>query len=154
MENSVRFGLPLLVAGQGQKDITHNEAIVALDCLLHVAVESSGLLQPPASAQAGSAWIVGAPAEGAWEGQEGRIACLTPGGWRFFAPAAGLAVWNVELGRAQRFDGTSWRLEPVPASSVPAAPAVSGGTVVDAEARAAVSAIVARLRDLGLFSTT
>lgn len=152
METTDRFGLPLLVYGQGQKDVTHNEALVALDCLLHVRIESAGLARPPADPQVGSAWLVGASPEAEWVGRAGHVACLTPAGWRFFAPVAGLAVWNAALGRCQRFDGTTWRLEPKPTLSTPAAPSVAGGSVVDVEARAAIGAIVARLVELGLLA--
>ncbi len=152
METTGRFGLPLLVFGQGQKDVTHNEAVMAIDCLLHLHVEGAGLERPPASPQPGSAWLVGAPAEDAWVGQEGRIACYTSAGWRFFTPATGLAVWNAELGRSQRFDGVAWRLDPKPALVVPPAPSAEGGSVVDAEARAAIASVVERLRDLGFFA--
>ncbi len=152
MESTQRFGLPLLVHGQGQKDVTHNEAIAGIDVLLHGQIESAGLLRPPAGAAVGAAWLVGTPAEAEWSGRDGQIAHLSAAGWRFFPPATGLALWNAAIGRCQRFDGMNWRLDPKPALAVPAAPSVSGGTTVDAEARAALAAIVTRLIELGVFA--
>jgi hypothetical protein len=39
MESTDRFSLPLLVAGQAQKELFHNEALLALDTIVAGAVE-------------------------------------------------------------------------------------------------------------------
>ena len=44
---SDRFALPLLHAGQAQKEITHNEALQLIDMLLHPYAESASLTAPP-----------------------------------------------------------------------------------------------------------
>jgi hypothetical protein len=152
METTRRFELPLLVYGQGQKDITHNEAVLGIDFLLHGQIESAALRRPPAAPTIGSAWLVGSPAEDDWSGREGQLACLSAAGWRFYRPATGMALWNAELGRCQRFDGTQWRYEPRPALAAPVRPFAEGGTVIDEQARAALAAVVARLVELGIFA--
>lgn len=152
METTQRFGLPLLVFGQGQKDLTHNEAISAIDCLLHGRIVRAGLRRPPIGPTVGDAWLIGEPAEEDWVGLEGQIACWTAAGWRFFQPVAGMALWNAELGRCQRFDGLDWRLDPAPALGVPPQPLVEGGSVVDVQARTALAAVITRLTDLGIFA--
>ncbi len=65
LETTTRFAVPLLVAGQGQKDVTHNEAVLALEALAHPVVEDAGRTTPPASAAVGEAYVVGAGASGA-----------------------------------------------------------------------------------------
>ncbi|WP_448582466.1 DUF2793 domain-containing protein [Thermaurantiacus sp.] len=152
METTQRFGLPLLVFGQGQKDITHNEAVMGIDWLLHGRIVSAGLRRPPAAPAVGDAWLVGTPAEAEWLGHDGQMACFSAGGWRFFRPAAGLALWNAELGRCQRFDGTDWRFDPRPTMTAPVRPQLQGGSVIDAEARQALLVILARLVELGIFA--
>jgi hypothetical protein len=40
-ERSARFGLPFILPGQAQKEVFHNEALAALDGLVHAAVSGS-----------------------------------------------------------------------------------------------------------------
>ena len=42
-----RFALPLLAAGQADKELTHNEALACLDILLQPVVQAVGLTVPP-----------------------------------------------------------------------------------------------------------
>ena len=92
MDATPRWSLPLLFAGQAQKEIFHNEALMLVDALLHGRVESADLGAPPTDPAVGQCWIVAAPAEDAWGGEVGSIACWTEGGWRFVAPRAGLRM--------------------------------------------------------------
>ena len=69
-ETTDRYALPLLQVAQAQKEVTHNEAVVGIDTLLHLAVE--GVLgAPPPTPLPGQAWIIAAAASGAWAGQDG-----------------------------------------------------------------------------------
>ncbi len=144
-----RFEIPLLVAGQGQKDVTHNEALLAIDLLAHPQFESRTASTPPTDAQPGQMWIVPAEASGAWAGHEGRIAAWTDGGWRFLQPAAGISGWLGDEGLRLRWTGTMWRQEG-PAERPPVAlEPPSGGAVADVEARTAIVALQSVLRSLG-----
>jgi hypothetical protein len=79
-----RLALPYLAAGQAQKHLTVNEALAALDGLVHTAVESRTLAAPPQ-----------APADGAmYLRPPGALAAP----WQHFAPGALLRFeagdWN------------------------------------------------------------
>jgi len=133
---SPRHGLPLLFAGQAQKEFFVNEAHALIDMLLHPAVEGESN-DPPASPLEGECWLVGNAPTGDWSGQAGAIACLQTGNWLFAAPRNGMAVLDQSAGLIKRYvDG--W----VAAASVTEP---SGGATVDSEARAAVSELVAAL---------
>lgn len=136
-----RYSLPLLFSGQAQKEITVNEALVLADALLHCAIE--GMTDdPPASPVDGTAWLVGPSPTGDWAGQAGQIACRQLGNWLFVAPRDGLKVLDRSTDQEIRYSG-AW-LAPV----APSAP--TGGTTVDAEARAALSDLLDRLAEAGV----
>ncbi len=139
--NSARFALPLLVAAQAQKEITHNEALALLDGIVHPVIETDGQSAPPVDAVPGQGWIVGPGASGEWAGQDGRIALMTGGGWRFVTPVEGMQAWL--SGARGIFSGRTWSAPP--AYAVP-----DGGAVIDVEARNALSTLAAALAMAGL----
>lgn len=162
MDLTARFAMPLLVAGQLQKEWFHNEALLTVDALLCPTVEGPPAAQPPSSPVEGQCFIVAAGATGGWTGHDGALAVWTEGGWRFVAAREGLRAldrasgemllhrngsWEAGILRAQevRIDGQAVVRE---RQSAPAAP--SGGTVVDAECRAALGAVMAALQAHGL----
>ncbi len=138
MDTTARLGLPLIAAGQAQKEMTHNEALVLLDLLVPGSVVATGMNMPPGAPGLGESWIVGDAPIDAWTAHAGAIAGWTSGGWRFAAPQDGMAFWVVGAGGlARRIDG-EWTLTvPQPAVTEP-----SGGAVVDAEARGAIAAVL------------
>jgi hypothetical protein len=160
-ERSARFDLPFILPGQAQKEVYHNEALAALDGLLHPAVEGIAAA-PPASPVPGESWIVAAGATGAWAGQEGRIAVQTSGGWRFLAPVTGMSAWDKAAGHARLWTGSTWSDGKLPVTALtiggqqvvgarlPAIASPSGGTTIDAEARAALAAIIVAIKSHGL----
>ncbi len=166
MSQTDRFALPLIDTGQAQKDVTHNAAIAAIDALLHPAVGSRTLTTPPASPAPGDAWIVPVGATGVWSAQTGDIAVAEADGWRFLAPRSGMLAWIGDEGLWARFDdgGGAWLADSWPVAALQvgarrlfALPAVTvatptGGTTVDSQARTALSALVAALRDQGVIA--
>lgn len=160
-EFSPRFALPLLVPGQAQKELYHNEALAAIDAVLHATVEDR-VAAPPSAPEPGQAWIVDGGASGAWAGHAEQLAFYTAGGWRFVAPVETMTVWDKAAGLARRWTGAAWsdgavdaaRLivggEQVVGARQPAPPIPSGGTTIDSEARAAIAAITVALRTHGL----
>ncbi|WP_033919492.1 DUF2793 domain-containing protein [Sphingomonas sp. 37zxx] len=160
-----RLALPLLHAGQAQKEIIHNEALVRIDLMLAAAVQAVGMSVPPADPVAGACWIVGTGASGAWAGQDGAIAGWTANGWRFVAAREGMRAWSIADGVEARFRGGAWRLGEVAArvvlidgqqvvgSQKAAVANPVGGETIDLQGRVAVVGILAALREHGLIAT-
>ncbi len=139
---SPRHALPLLFAGQSQKEVIVNEALLAADILLHPAIEAVAS-SPPAAPANGQCWLVGTAATGAFAGQTDRIAAWSEGGWRFFAPREGIRAYDIAAAAYRLYAGGAWRL-----ASAPTAP--TGGSIVDSEARDAISNIITSLRTAGV----
>lgn len=138
-----RHALPLLFPGQAQKEFYVNEAHALLDALLHCVVEDERASPPPDPAD-GTCWLVGAAPTGVWAGHAGKLACRQLGNWLFAAPCNGLSLLNRATGQIIRYD-EGW--------IAPAAPPVpSGGATVDAELRAAFSALLGALAAAGIFA--
>jgi hypothetical protein len=161
-ETSARFFLPFILPGQAQKEAFHNEALALLDAALHACVAGSPTAEIPDDPQSGESWLVGSGAAGAWTGKTGDLATWTDGGWRFTAPVAGMTVWNLNTGYRLHWTGTAWSNGEWPVSALTiggqqvvgprleTVPSPSGGTTIDAEARAAVDAMIVALRTHGL----
>lgn len=161
---SARLGLPYLVNGQAQKDMTHNEALALIDMAVAPAILSMDAAAPPAEPEEGQCWIVAEPASGAWSDAAGRIACRTSGGWRFLSPPEGMRVWIIDRGLWGRRDAGAWIVGVEPAVEIridglavlgarkPAVALPDGGATIDAEARAALAAVIDRLRAHGLIA--
>ena len=165
MEATPRWSLPLLAAGQAQKEMFHNEALTLIDALMHGRAESADVNAPPEDPVPGTCWIVAAGAVGAWAGSTGKIACWTEGGWRFVSPRAGLTFELADRGHGVRHDGDQWRDVAVRADGVylddekvvgtrlPPIAGPSAGATIDVEARATIAAILEAMREHGLIDS-
>ena len=161
-DSTPRFQLPFILPGQAQKELFHNEALVRIDGALHPAVETAALSAPPAAPAPGQCWIVGAGASGDWTGHEARLASWSESGWRFIAPTAGMRVWDKARGLDLRWSESGWSGGELHGSAffvggakvvgerLPPVPSPSGGSIIDAEARSAVDALIVTLRTHGL----
>jgi hypothetical protein len=161
-DQSPRFGLPFILPGQAQKELFHNEALIIADALLQAAVEEGPRAAPPPSPVPGQCWIVGGGAGGAWAGRDSALAVWTEGGWRFVAPVDGMTVWDKAAGVPRRWSGGAWsggRVacagltiagKAVVGERLPEIASPSGGTIIDAEARAVLAAVIAALKSHGL----
>jgi hypothetical protein len=141
---SPRFGLPLLFAGQAQKEFSVNEAHALTDALLHCAIEGE-VPDPPATPVDGTAWLIGAVATGEWSGHDGSIACRQGANWLYVTPRDGMRVLDRSSGQIRMFLGT-WKIAAIPAPLI-------GGSVVDSEARAAILQLIGALRTAGVLPT-
>lgn len=165
MMQSDRLALPLLAAGQAEKELAHNEALLRLDIAAQPAVESADLNTPPSTPTAGRCWIVATGGSGSWTGRDGAIAGWTDNGWRFVQPGPGWRAWIADREHIMRYDGTGWideearrdgyfvAGEQVLAAQQAAIGNPTGGVTSDGEARAAITSILAALRAHGLIAT-
>ncbi|MES2442794.1 MAG: DUF2793 domain-containing protein [Pseudomonadota bacterium] len=156
-----RLALPLLQPGQAQKEMYHNEALARLDLAVQACVIAAATNIPPDDPDAGAAWIVGDAPEGVWAGQAQAVAGWTESGWRFLAAAEGMRAWVTESGGFALFSDGEWRVgeahgrlivdgEQVVGGRGEAIDDPVGGSVIDIEARDAILAILAALREHGL----
>jgi hypothetical protein len=163
-EWSDRFALPLLSAGQAQKELYHNEALARLDLLAHAAVEAYGLDTPPATPVVGQCWIVGSSPTSAWAGHAFELAGWTSSGWRFVSPRGGMVAWDAGAGHWLHHDGTNWVNGALTATSLKisgiqvvgsqlaAIPDPVGGSVIDSETRSTLVLVLDALRTHGLIA--
>ena len=108
---SARLSLPFLLPSQAQKHVTHNEALAILDSLVQLVIEAFDAVTPPASAEDGRVWAIGAAPTGDWSGQTGRLACATGGGWRFVDPLPGWIAVDAGGPILRVWTGSAW--EPI-----------------------------------------
>lgn len=108
MPDTPNLKLPYLVAAQAQKHVTHNEAIRALDALVHLAVIDRTLTAPPASSADGDRYIVASGGTGTWSGHALEIAAFQDGGWAFFTPRPGWRSWVVAEDVLVVWNGSAW----------------------------------------------
>ena len=160
-ERSARFAFPFILPGQAQKEQFHNEALAALDGLVHAAVEGIAGA-PPSDPADGECWLVDAGGSGAWAGRDDALACFNSAGWRFLTPVEGMSVWDKDAGFGRQWTGAAWSDGTVKVAAVevegqrvvgPRQPDISdpvGGATVDSEARAAISAVIVTLKSHGL----
>jgi hypothetical protein len=151
--------MPMACAGPS---IISPGALQRLDMLLCPVVEGDPIPAPPSSPPAGSCYLVAVGATGAWAGNDGSLATLTDGGWRFIAPIDGMQVldrgsgqpiirraggWERGIVRAQEYRVND---QPVVRQRQPAIGDPTGGSVVDSQCRAALASLLAAARAHGL----
>jgi hypothetical protein len=158
MDETTRWALPLLASGQAQKEITHNEAITAIDRLLHLAVVSRSVSTPPGAAVSGDAYIIAAAPSGVWSGAAGQLASFDGSGWTVSSPKPGCLAWVADEQQFAVFSSAGWLMGGWPTqglliggrSVLAAAPATvaapAGGANVDSECRAALAELLVALR--------
>ena len=109
MTETPNLGLPVIVAQQAMKHITHYEALARLDALVQAAVLQININAPPASLQAGDRYLIGATPTGDFAGQAGKLASYDGASWRYISPKAGWFIFNRADSSFSVFDGTSWK---------------------------------------------
>jgi hypothetical protein len=164
MSATDRLGLPYLLPGQSQKELFHNKSLQVLDLIVAAAVEEPPRAAPPSSPAVGSCYIVASSPSGAWLEHAGCLAGMTTAGWKFVTPIEGLAAFIRSSGVTAVFRLGAWELGTMRGNRVEiggqqvvgqrsnAIPAPTAGSVIDPEARTAISAILSALRLHGLIA--
>jgi hypothetical protein len=136
----------------------------ALDAVTAANVEEPPQVTPPPSPALGACYIVAAGATGAWSGKQDHLACFTLGGWRLIPPIDGMTAYVRSTSVWATYRSSAWELGVIRGSALniggqqvvgargAAIASPSGGTTVDAEGRAAISAILTALRAHGLIA--
>ncbi|NJC06927.1 hypothetical protein GGQ97_002720 [Sphingomonas kaistensis] len=165
MAKSHRIGLPFLSAGQAQKELLHNEALILLDAVVQGCCEGGPLNSPPEIPEQGLSYLCGNDPIGEWAGRPRDVACWSDSGWRFITPFDGLQMVDRSNGCTWRFMAGQWSSGIVRGSELhlngvrvvgdqyTAIANVSGGTVVDTQARDALAQVLSALRSHGLIAS-
>ncbi len=139
---TTNYSLPLLFAGQSQKEFFVNEAFSLIDSLMARTVLSI-LDTPPSAPNDGDTYIVGV-GSGEWSGQDDSLSIFINNAWQFVPPTAGMLAFNQDTNQLMFFSSVwSRATEPLLPQS---------GSVVDAEARIMLAEIVEALRAVGIFA--
>lgn len=165
MGKTARYALPLLSPGQAQKEVTHNEALLALDALVCGCCAQGPSNNPPMEPEIGLSYLCGLAPSGAWAGHPKAVVTWSESGWRFHAPVEGQRLHDRASGRTWCYASGEWQLGVLHATEVRvngskvlgaqqlAIANATGGGVVDVEARNALTQILAALRTHGLIAT-
>ena len=106
-DSTARLGLPYILTGQAQKEVTHNEALNRLDAVVQLSVLDRTLTVPPASPAEASVYLVATGASGLWQGKDGQIA-IYYNGWQFLVPRKGWLAWSAAEDLLLRHTGSGW----------------------------------------------
>lgn len=128
---SANLALPYLEADQAQKHVTVNEALQALDALVHLTVADRDLSTAPGSPVEGVRYIVPPVAAGAWSGQAQKIAAWQSGAWVFYTPKVGHLAYVADEAALAVWSGSAW--------VAPALGGLSGGITVLEETMSGLS---------------
>ena len=138
---SAKFSLPFLYPAQAQKEFFINEALARLDTIVHPVVEGE-TAEPLIIPAKGECWLVAANPVGIFAQHGGEIAFYDGDQWSFIAPTTGMTLYDRSANALRRYNN-GW-------STPVSIPAPTGGTVVDAEARQAIVALLQALAGLSL----
>jgi uncharacterized protein DUF2793 len=136
-----------------------------LDVLVAGSVEEAPRSTPPSAPALGNCYIVADAATDHWAGKSRHVAAWTSGGWRYIPPVEGMTVHERTSGASAVFAGGAWEVgilrgaslaiggQQVVGTRAAAIQSPTGGTVIDAEARATLDAILDMLRQHGLIDS-
>ncbi len=137
--SSLQLSLPYIQGGQAQKHVTHNEAIRALDTLVHLSVLDQRTA-PLGDEVDGDRVIVASGATGLFEGRDGFVAVFESGAWTYLEPNTGWTAFNQATGGHVVFGGTTWDPLAGGGGSVTSTPQLGINASADTNNRLTVSA--------------
>ena len=133
---TLRLAFPLLAAGQAQKHVTHNEALLALDAHVHLHLEAFNETNPPASPVDGQIFGLGPNPIGIWASKGGMIARFEDGVWHYGQPRRGWCATVGAMAIPHLHDGVVWKQ--LVETGISALPAFSLGSSGSPDQRLAV----------------
>ena len=107
MSQTAKLGLPYIITSQAQKEVTHNEALNALD-LFVARVALDFVDTPPGSPAEGDIYIVGTSPTGDFVDHDNELAQYLTGGWIFYAPYKWLDLVVEAEDTRYVWDGSAW----------------------------------------------
>jgi hypothetical protein len=120
MTTSADLGLPFIVGGQAQPEVTHNEALLLLQAMTNGAVDR-GTNTPPGSPTIGDIYIIGTSPTDAWAGRANCVTIWSGAAWDFIpgetsagtpitmgARQEGMRVWVRDENTLYIWDGSVW----------------------------------------------
>lgn len=108
MSQTDNLSLPFILPSQAQKHVTHNEALLKLDAIVQLSVESQNVASPPAVPDDGVRYLVPTSPSGDFAGQTGKLAAFQDGVYQFFDPQIGWLCYVVDESNWLYFDGSDW----------------------------------------------
>jgi hypothetical protein len=120
MTTSADLGIPFIDAGQGQPEVTHNEALLLLQAVTNGVIDR-GVNDPPVGPTIGDSYIIGAAPTGAWAGRANCVTIWSGTAWDFIpgetsagtpitmgARQEGMCVWVRDENTLYVWTGTEW----------------------------------------------
>ena len=107
-DRTTHLRLPFILPAQAQKHVTHNEALLRLDGIVHLAVKDE-LATPPAAPSDGDCYLVADAATDAWNGRAGLLAIRQDGAWDFAEPMEGWRAWFIPTRSIRVFSDGLWQ---------------------------------------------
>lgn len=114
-DTTPNLNLPFILPSQAQKHVTHNEALLAIDSLVHLTIADE-VTAPPALPAEGASYLVAPSASPAWADRVGMIATWQDGAWNFLTPREGWHAWFTSVGTMKVYSTGGWR-DTFPASA-------------------------------------
>lgn len=139
-DNSPNLAMPFILPSQAQKHVTHNEALLLLDALVHLTIREERQSPPDTEDETledGACYLIAADPTASWSGRTGRIAAWQDGSWNYLSPRLGWRAWFASEAQLKVFDGSQWRQIPLPDEATVATLGI--GTDPDATNRFALS---------------
>ena len=106
-ETSRHLNLPYIQPSQAQKHLTHNEAINALDVMVHMSAISRSHTHPPENPNEGDRFLISEAGEG-WGASPQSFAVFQDTTWRYFHPKAGWCCYVEDEAALFIFNGHQW----------------------------------------------
>jgi hypothetical protein len=112
-DTTTNLNMPFILPSQAQKHVTHNEALLTLDALVHLAIIEE-LATPPFDPSVGGCYLVAPEAAAEWAGRAGKIAAWQDGVWGFLQPKIGWGAWFIADARLKVYAEDGWQEVPLP----------------------------------------